>query len=188
MFQMWQMWSGHLTDQDVQSIIDESETYPSQDAYVGSEKNSKVDIANSDIRRSTISWVNSSRIGSMVWDYAVQANRRAFGFDISCVGDIQYTKYSSDNIGKYNWHHDTFWADPTPYQRKLSMVIQLSDPSEYEGGEFEYDPQYILPDKDDLKKKGTVFVFPSYIPHRVTEVTKGERKSLVSWIEGPRFR
>jgi PKHD-type hydroxylase len=73
------------------------------------------------------------------------------------------------------------------YDRKISIIIQLTDPSEYEGGEFEMDYQYEQPNKEDLKKKGTIIVFPSFIPHRVTELTKGTRKSLVAWVEGPKF-
>ena len=44
------------------------------------------------------------------------------------------------------------------------------------------------PDKDSLKAKGTVLVFPSFLCHEVTPVTKGIRKSLVSWIEGPMWK
>jgi PKHD-type hydroxylase len=70
----------------------------------------------------------------------------------------------------------------------MSIVIQLTDPSEYEGGDFEIDSQYPQLPKEEIREKGSVLVFPSFIPHRVTPVTKGVRRSLVSWIEGPKFR
>jgi PKHD-type hydroxylase len=63
----------------------------------------------------------------------------------------------------------------------------LSDPSDYEGGRFEFDntlPQ--LP--DEAFKKGSVIVFPSFHKHRVTPVTSGIRHSLVTWVEGPHWR
>ena len=67
--------------------------------------------------------------------------------------------------------------------------MQLSNPSEYEGGVFELtDADFTKQDKFNLKQKGSVLIFPSFIKHRVTPVTKGERKSLVGWIEGPSFR
>ena len=70
--------------------------------------------------------------------------------------------------------------------RKLSVTVQLSDPSEYEGGGFEF---LECPNPDESsRKKGTVLVFPSYLKHRVLPVTKGTRKSLVAWFEGPRWK
>jgi PKHD-type hydroxylase len=71
--------------------------------------------------------------------------------------------------------------------RKISIVVQLSDPDEYEGGELQIQTgseSYI----SILKKKGAVTLFPSYMRHRVTPVTKGVRKSLVLWVGGSTFR
>ena len=44
------------------------------------------------------------------------------------------------------------------------------------------------PPRESLRKKGTVLVFPSFMRHKVEPVTKGIRKSLVAWIEGPHWR
>jgi len=69
------------------------------------------------------------------------------------------------------------------------MTIQLSDDEEYEGGNLEF--KNILTNEKQEKaqrQKGWVCVFPSYLEHRVTMVTKGTRKSLVAWVEGPRWR
>jgi PKHD-type hydroxylase len=70
--------------------------------------------------------------------------------------------------------------------RKLSLILQLSDATEYEGGELQ------LKDSSDHtaveRKKGHLIAFPSYLLHRVTPVTKGIRRSLVVWISGPAFR
>jgi len=38
-----------------------------------------------------------------------------------------------------------------------------------------------------IRKQGTVIVFPSFLKHRVTEVTRGKRYSLVQWLNGPDF-
>jgi len=37
------------------------------------------------------------------------------------------------------------------------------------------------------RDKGTVLFFPSYLTHRITNITKGVRNSLVSWFHGPTF-
>ena len=70
--------------------------------------------------------------------------------------------------------------------RKLSLVVQLSDPEDYEGGDLEiytgHEPLVVK------KKKGMTAFFPSYQLHGVTPVTKGTRYSLVVWVHGPAFR
>jgi PKHD-type hydroxylase len=38
------------------------------------------------------------------------------------------------------------------------------------------------------RRKGTVIVFPSFMMHRVTEITEGQRNSIVGWISGPPYR
>ena len=187
MNQIWQMWNGGVISPTIDKIIEECEKYPPQDANLGFEGETQ----NTDTRRSEVRWVDklqpSSRwISELLWEYASEANRNAFGFDINLIRDIQYTVYRAENFGKYDWHHDTFWGNPRTTDRKLSLIIQLSDENDYERGDFELDRQYEQP--QGLRKKGTVFVFPSFMLHRVTPVTKGIRRSLVSWVEGPKFR
>lgn len=186
---MWQMWPAELSDATVEEIIRECERYPVHDATIGYEGAK----ANSEYRTSDLRWVNktnpnSAWIAELIMEYATKANRNAFGFDIDYVSDIQYTTYRSENSGRYDWHHDTFWCSPLAYDRKVSVVMQLTAGSDYTGGEFEFDPQYPAPDAEKMRQRGTVFVFPSFISHRVTPVTAGIRKSLVSWVEGPSFR
>jgi PKHD-type hydroxylase len=70
--------------------------------------------------------------------------------------------------------------------RKVSITIQLSDPSEYEGGDLElwYGGSIIqIP-----KNKGLTVLFPSFSMHRVTPITKGTRKSLVLWVGGEHYK
>lgn len=187
MNQIWQFWRAGLSSQQISNIIRTGDLQPTAHAGLGFDGSSE----NHEYRSSEIRWIPtsaSSEITNMLWYYGQAANRNAFGFDISYVNDIQYTTYSATQNGKYDWHHDTFWANPTTFDRKISIVIQLTDPSEYEGGDFEIDPQYPQFPRDEIREKGSVIVFPSFIKHRVTPVTKGVRRSLVCWIEGPKFR
>ena len=71
------------------------------------------------------------------------------------------------------------------YDRKLSVVIQLSDPTTYQGGDFQFQD---VETPVNFRTQGSILVFPSYLPHRVTEITDGVRYSLVDWLEGPRWR
>jgi PKHD-type hydroxylase len=173
----------------VDSIIAAGDQYPIANAGLGFDGSTE----NSGLRSSEIRWIDPNHINNkfivdLLWYYGREANRNAFGFDVDYLPDIQYTKYTAEENGKYDWHCDTFWANPTTYDRKISIVIQLSDPADYEGGEFQIDPQYPQFPVDQIKEKGSVIVFPSFINHRVTPVTKGVRRSLVSWIQGPKFR
>ncbi len=187
MNQLWQYWRAAASEQQISHIIETGNLQPTTVAGIGFDGSTK----NLEYRSSEIRWIPTSTspdITNMLWYYAQAANRNAFGFDITYLNDIQYTTYNATENGKYDWHHDAFWANPTTFDRKISIVIQLTDPSEYEGGDFEIDPQYPQLPKEEIREKGSVLVFPSFIPHRVTPVTKGVRRSLVSWIEGPKFR
>ena len=71
--------------------------------------------------------------------------------------------------------------------RKLSFVVQLSDPDDYEGGNLqlldEHGGSYIAP-----RQRGTVILFDSRTMHRVQKVKSGIRKSIVGWTVGPRWK
>lgn len=189
MNQLWQYWPAKLTESIVADFIKIGDQYPVANAGLGFDGSTQ----NNDYRSSEIRWIapndySNKFMVDTLWYFANEANRNAFGFDINYLPDIQYTKYEAESNGKYDWHHDTFWGNSSMYDRKLSIIVQLSDPSEYEGGDFQLDPQYPQMDSKQIKTKGTVIVFPSFINHRVTPITKGVRRSLVSWVQGPKFR
>jgi len=139
------------------------------------------------VRKSRVDFLpDRGWLKDLLYDYALEANRRAFGLDVTKSGSIQYTEYHGDEEGHYAWHTDENLFHDKPFDRKISMTIQLSDPDDYEGGDFEI--ENVKSKNDALRLKGTVLVFPSVIRHRVTPVTKGIRKSLVAWFEGPRWR
>jgi PKHD-type hydroxylase len=115
-----------------------------------------------------------------------EANNNAFGFDLNLMREIQFTEYRAENEDHYKWHEDLSWRVNKASHRKLSVVIQLSDQGDYEGGDLEL--QHEAPEPEALKRQGTVIVFPSFHSHRVTPITKGVRYSLVAWYEGPKFK
>lgn len=137
-------------------------------------------------RRSKIAWLSENQeIGNILWKFIELAQPI---FKVQVMRDpveIQYTEYHATNRGKYDWHHDIDWNGSSEYDRKISVTVQLSDPSEYEGGKFEF--LETGQPKEEARMKGTVLMFPSYLQHRVTPVTEGVRKSLVAWFSGPRW-
>ena len=117
---------------------------------------------------------------------------------------LKIQKYKPEKC-YHSWHCDS-WDKPydkpkTPDHgkiRKLSMTCQLTDGSEYKGGELEFDFRNYDPHiRDELKHKiqckeilpkGSIIIFPSFVWHRVKPVTSGTRYSLVVWHLGKPFR
>ena len=155
-------------------------------------------------RNSDLVWLNDTWIYKELHPYVHMANKNAgWNFEWDRSESCQFTKYKHNQY--YDWHCDS-WDKPynkpnTPDHgkiRKLSMTCQLTDGSEYEGGELEfdfrnYDP-HMREEVKHLKKakeilpKGSIIVFPSFVWHRVKPVTKGKRYSLVMWSLGYPFK
>lgn len=114
---------------------------------------------------------------------AINVNHEIYHFDLLGFHEpLQLMKYGHDDF--FDWHLDFGVGQSS--DRKLSMTIQLSDPDDYEGGELQFMiNQNIVTAKKD---KGTMIVFPSFILHRVTPVTKGVRQSIVGWVAGYPYR
>ncbi len=111
-------------------------------------------------------------------------NDRVYQFDLSGFSEsLQYTVYHGSEGGHYDWHVD---HGPVGTRRKLSISVQLSDPSSYEGCDLQFQAgnQLEIAPRD----RGTVIAFPSYVLHRVTPCTKGTRKAIVAWTTGPQFK
>lgn len=140
-----------------------------------------------DIRSSSIKWLAPDEKTSWIYDRLMGCIKEAnnvWKFNLnSILDDIQYTEYRGGG-GHYDWHID---IGPGPIShRKVSVIVQLSNDSEYTGGVLE-----ISSGSNTQKvstKKGAVIVFPSFLQHRVTPVSSGLRKSLVLWAGGEHYK
>jgi PKHD-type hydroxylase len=171
-----------FTDDELDTLIRMAEKLPKQSGMTGGGD----DVHESNYRISDISWIPQNE--DFLWVYeritnlAMAANAQMWNFDLwGYHDDLQYTVYNGGG-GHYDWHAD---LGPNMSNRKLSCVIQLSDPKDYEGGTLELNQGNIL---EIPKERGLVCFFSSFTLHRVTPVTSGKRISLVSWISGPNFR
>ena len=182
----WQMWAGHFGADWCQRVTSDGLGISPNDGVIGHGNGQHLDKS---YRTSQIRWLQRASWSSLYEDVERMvkvANNNAFGFDLNLMREIQFTEYKAEDEGHYNWHEDLFWKTGDQCHRKLSVVIQLSDPNDYEGGELELEHE--PPEAMTLKKQGTVIVFPSFCSHRVTAMTKGVRHSLVGWYEGPKFK
>jgi PKHD-type hydroxylase len=115
-----------------------------------------------------------------LWAAVEEVNQR-YRFEILGVREVQIARYRQGDF--YDWHLDIGKADTS--SRKLSLSVQLSAPDDYVGGELVI---HGYENEKPVKEIGSLIVFPSYLSHRVNEVTTGERWSLVAWVHGPPFR
>lgn len=118
------------------------------------------------------------------------ANEAHYRFHLSGINEpIGYLKYTAPHEGQpeaghYDWHQD--FGGGKFAGRKLSLVIQLSDPSEYAGCELYLcnDGPWVVP----YKEAGDAILFPSWTPHCVSNIEQGVRRALVLWVHGPQYQ
>lgn len=142
-----------------------------------------------DYRSSEISWIPINKFTYSLYQkitkLILDVNESFYKFDLVSFERLQFTRYSSHYYGLYDKHTD---CGPirNGIERKLSMVIQLSEPQEYNGGDLILHVSKIPTIIE--RKKGRIVFFPSHILHEVTPVTSGNRLSLVGWISGPSLK
>ena len=118
-------------------------------------------------------------------------NDQFYNFELNGYESFQYTEYDEKYKGAYGYHIDMLTSNsdiPNMREtRKLSVVIFLSDIGSYEGGQFTIK----IDENSEItieQKKGRMIFFPSFFLHKVHPLTKGTRKSIVIWVEGPKFK
>lgn len=173
-------WDNFLTKEECKQIVLLGKSKVLKKANTANNNKNKT-------RDSNVSWLAPS--DNLHWlyrrltDTITSLNNRFFGFDLHGFAEgLQFTNYKAPD-GKYDTHIDRAFNWQV---RKLSITIQLSNPNDYEGGNLEL----INGDKPIIceKQQGKLYAFPSFMLHRVTPVTKGERNSLVAWITGSSFK
>ena len=180
------IWSGAFTKEEVDQIKFLGELQEFQHAKVGMDNQDP----RQDVRDSNVSWLNQDAQSQWVFErfggLIPKINHDKFMLNIEGFERFQYTVYEPPG-GHYNWHWDTEIGIWSNYIRKISCVMMLSDPDEYEGGELEICNKGNFDDTVITKPmKGDVVFFGSWMPHRVRPVTSGSRKSLVCWVMGKR--
>lgn len=145
------------------------------------------DQYNEELRKSSVMFIENTPKNDWIYNklasLAINCNNERYWFDLlGFYQELQLTRYSKGDF--FDWHLD-FGAGEIS-ARKLSITIQLSDADAYEGGDL----QFMINNKIENapREKGTIIIFPSFIMHRVTPVTKGIRQSIVGWVSGPPYK
>ena len=181
----WVIWRDAFSPDECESILEKGKDLPEDMANMG------VDGENPDrkYRTSKVKWMYQNiyeDVFDKMWKMTTKVNEEYFSFHIDTLRYMQLAEYEESYEGQYKRHHDVFWMNRTNKHRKLSVVLQLTDPDTYEGGKLNLEVQGEQP--QNYAAQGTVIWFPSWTPHWVTPVTKGLRNSVVCWFEGPRWR
>ena len=176
-----------FTPEQCRDIINVGRSEPKQNASVGDKQGIRGGIVNTKTRTSHISWIPFKKIRPMykkIEEVMKTTNGNHFGFDGMQITEMaQYTEYPEG--GFYEWHVDNdVNMQNEPPVRKISMTCLLSPEHEFEGGDLEL----MAEGKVAKLKQGHAIFFASFIRHRVTPVTRGNRKSLVMWFGGTPFK
>jgi PKHD-type hydroxylase len=194
-FHPWCFWNDIFTDEELEKICQLMTSAPLEPGLTAKGLINEV----SDINNYRTSHVNfhgindsNSWIFERINNIVEHVNNNFYNFDLNGYNSFQYGEYRAEDRGHYNWHLDSYIGQLSSNQfeqRKLSLTLLLNDPEkDFSGGDF----QFNLSEENSAVtvglKKGTIIIFPSFLIHRVTEVTSGIRKSLVAWVVGPNFR
>jgi PKHD-type hydroxylase len=186
----WCYFKEAFTPEQCSIILENGLKLPAEDAKIGVANQSIL----SNVRKSKIRFIHKDNLNfqwlfDAMWKMAIQANDDWFKFNITRITYIQLAEYDESYQGEYKRHHDVFWMNNDPeYHRKLTAVVQLTDPLTYVGGDFQMFDLAQNPNADEIKTQGTVIFLPSFIEHQANPVIKGTRYSLACWFDGPKWK
>jgi predicted 2-oxoglutarate/Fe(II)-dependent dioxygenase YbiX len=173
--------SDAMTIEAAKKLIDSLEVQTQgEDAEIGMGGNGRVNKQIRDVKK--VNLPSYRGIGATMVGMGMSANMQAWKFDVTHSNQTDYLKYDVD--GHYYPHVDTFMNPNDSECRKLTVLLFLND--DFEGGKFfiQTGHEKIYPPQ----RAGTCLVFPSFILHGVEPVTKGIRRSVVTWLVGPWFK
>lgn len=179
------VWKDAFTEDEVEKIVFLEKLIEFTKGRVGAQSQQQVDTK---ARDSDVSFLAVDENTLWIYERLAQiiprVNYDLFLYDIEGIEAVQYTRYAEDQY--YDWHLDShsMWMN---YERKISGVVFLDDPDDYEGGELEIIVDGSPERSQILKpKRGHIAFFASHMPHRCKPVTSGTRRSLVFWVHGKR--
>jgi PKHD-type hydroxylase len=177
-------WDSFLSKETCEQITEEY--YKPEKSVTGSYRISPNTYGTGELRETNVCWVDSnSQLGLLMFNYILIANLKTkWYFDIEKIQSVQVGEYSIG--GHYDWHEDESICSRNNFnnQRKISISVLLSESDSYDGGDLLFKGQ----NEPITRNQGSIIVFPSFIEHKVTPVTRGVRYTAVTWAVGPYFK
>jgi len=106
-----------------------------------------------------------------------------FGVTVDECEEPQFLRYEEGDFFVAHQDGNTPLIRDFTLHRKVSVVIFLSDPRDYDGGALVFHGRY--PDSDLRQtvapEPGTLVAFRAETTHEVTPLTRGERFTIASW-------
>ena len=185
--QAWAYIENYFSIDECETIKKYAESLQQIDARIGVDQNNTARI-DQEYRKNNVSWINSSDprvdwVFKKLSEALNNVNKQFWNFDLEYIEMLQYTRYNS-NGDYYGPHLDMSFGGV--HYRKMSFSLQLDNSNSYEGCDLN-----IITSNTHVETKrgrGDLIVFPSFIMHEVTPITKGSRDSLVGWVCGPKFK
>lgn len=119
----------------------------------------------------------------LLLELSAEASASHYGLQLTGITrPPQYLEYRSGH-GRFERHND-YSHDQADSPRKLTVIIQLSEPDDYDGGRLQI---HGMQTEDLPAERGSILLFPSFLYHSVSPVTRGLRRALVCWVAGPRL-
>lgn len=183
------IWRGGFSPEECDMIIQEGELSEFKKAGLGYGDNSHTNLA---YRDTDIVWIEPKPetywLFDRMNDICARINFDKFQMQIEKFDGFQYSKYTVD--GHFDWHTDVI---PEPrynkHFRKITLILMLSDETDYEGGELEICTGGNFETAQSMKlKRGDIVAMYSFTPHKVAPVTKGNRMTLVTWALGEKLK
>ena len=191
----WQyIWKKEFNDEFCDALINSCEEDKWTDAKVGGKPGDKgVGVTDKKIRsvmHQPLKMGTYKGMGrfpyNLLADRIWRANSEVWRLDIDGFNletdPPNILRYKVEEAGHYDWHLD-YGAEFS--NRKISFILQLSNSNDYDGCNLEL---MGCPPEPKMRERGTLIMFPSYVRHRITHITRGMRYCVVGWIHGPHFR
>ena len=177
-----------FTPQECKKIIDlTNDAYPVSASVGGDKNNTKIarsirsaDIYDIEYEKKKTQWIYDKILAAVI-----HANTTHFDYEIAGLRHgLQLIHYSAEQKikGHYDWHVDAGSGEVAT--RKISITCQLSDPNTYTGCELIINNH--TSELVGTRECGSMHLFPSYMPHKVSPIISGDRYALVIWIHGSR--
>jgi len=180
-------WEGLFSDAELDAIVKLGDGLALEKAEL-----SVGGVGYENIRATQVAWVpreaRTEQLYRRMEEAILQINARYFRFDLSGLAMFQYALYGGPEGGHFDWHKDYGRdpSDPGQEPRKLTISLQLSDASDYEGCDLQLRGGNQIDTAP--RTRGCLIAFPANVLHQVTPIRKGTRRSLVAWAVGPEFR